>query len=228
LRPKEAKYIREVLSPLAGELLSPCLNIGSQTHEFTLKKPHIDQEVFAPLRGKNVRIYNIDLQDGEGVDLAGDVLDPAFQAQLKAMTPKLVICSNVLEHLTDPLEFASVCATLVDPGGFLLISVPYSYPYHRDPIDNMLRMGPDRLKEIFPHLDRKAATIIADATFLQELRAKYKGLQMLSFLMKQAISLPKLLFTDFDRFKGRFHRYLWLFRPYEITVALFQRPFAQD
>ena len=59
--------------------------------------------------------------------------------------PRTVFCNNVLEHVPDPALFAQRCFDLLPPGGRLVVTVPRSYPHHRDPIDTMFRPTPDEI-----------------------------------------------------------------------------------
>jgi SAM-dependent methyltransferase len=225
MRPNEAKHIEVLLASLASETLSPCLNIGSSdTHFRTVEQPHVEAHVLRPLRERGVRIINLDLKENEGVDLIGDVLDPDFQMELGALRPKLVMCSNLLEHLTNPVAFAHVCASIVKPGGFLLITGPYSYPYHLDPIDTLYRPGPDEIHRLFPDFSCLHEAVVADTTYLEDLMSQNTPRQLIRLIGGHALKLPYLLFTNLERFKARYHRYFWLFRRYTSTVVLLQRP----
>ena len=114
MRPSEAAWIAGQLATRPSASLSPLLNIGSSTSEFRERRqPHIDREIFAPLRARGVEIVHTDLKQAPGVDIAGDVDDPAIQGRLRALQPKVVLSSNLLEHVNDPSRFARSCL----PGG---------------------------------------------------------------------------------------------------------------
>jgi hypothetical protein len=48
----------------------------------------------------------------------------------------------------DPDRLVRHCLDLVAAGGLLFVTVPFSYPYHRDPIDTMYRPNPAELAEL--------------------------------------------------------------------------------
>jgi SAM-dependent methyltransferase len=171
-----------------------------------------------------VRIVNLDLKEDEGVDLVGDVLDPHFQTQLRALHPRLVMCSNLLEHLTDPVAFAHACARIVEPGGFLLITGPYCYPYHLDPIDTLYRPGPDEIRRLFPNFRCLHEAVVPDSTYLDDLLSQNTSRQLIRLIGGHVLKFPYLFLVDFERFKARYHRYFWLFRRYTSTVVLLHRP----
>lgn len=225
MRPNEARHIEMVLASLAGEAMNPCLNIGSSTAHFRMvEQPHVDAHVFRPLRERGVRILNLDIKEDEGVDLVGNVLDPDFQTQLGELHPRLVMCSNLLEHLTDPIAFAHACASFVEPGGFLLITGPYSYPYHLDPIDTLYRPGPEEIRRLFPDFSCLHEAIVPDSTYLHDLLSQNTSRQLIRLIGGHVLKFPYLLLADFERFKARYHRYFWLFRPYLSTVVVLHLP----
>ena len=119
----EAKLMGEWIRglPLRGN--NVCLNVGSSTRDFRERvQPHIHDEVIRPIELAGARVVHCDLKSADGVDEAGDLLDPAVQARLRTYDADLLICSNLLEHLTAPAEFAKACASLVRPGGYGLFS----------------------------------------------------------------------------------------------------------
>lgn len=132
----EAKWIETALQAFPADELSPILDIGSQTLAFrTKEKPYIQADLFAPLMARGISIIHSDLQEGEGIDISANLLEPDGYAAIKATAPRTIFCNNVLEHVLDPAEFASKCFSVLPPGGRLVITVPKSYPHHRDPID---------------------------------------------------------------------------------------------
>lgn len=44
----------------------------------------------------------------------------------------LVLCMSVLEHVENPFEVAKELVSVVSPGGYLYIAVPFFYPEHKD------------------------------------------------------------------------------------------------
>ncbi len=151
MRREEAARMAELIGNLALPAGAVCLNIGSSTERFrTHSQPHIDQLLFSPLRRSGVKVIHCDMKPDPGVDLVGDVFDPAFQEKLRAVGAQLLICSNLLEHLADPKAFAAACASLLPPDGAALFTVPSRYPFSPNPIDTMFRPTPMQLAELFP------------------------------------------------------------------------------
>ena len=84
------------------------------------------------------------------------------------------MCSNLLEHLTEPKRSPSVCQ-LVREGGYGLFSVPLSYPYHPDPIDTMLRLTPRQLAAMMPDWAVVRSGEIEAGNYWRDLRDSGRG-----------------------------------------------------
>jgi len=148
----EAHWVRQMLDRLENEKVSPLLNVGSATAQFREhEQPWIDQEIFSPLRKRGVVVHHLDIQEGEGIDLHGDLTDDSFVAELGNGEYKALLCCNLLEHVPDPAAICMKLQRLVPVGGYLLITVPNQFPYHPHPIDTMFRPDVQRLVALFPH-----------------------------------------------------------------------------
>ena len=140
MTPQEARWLKERFAAIPDEELFPLLNVGSSTETFrTVNQPHIDELVFAPLRARNGRVIHVDLKAAPGVDLVGDLMDPAFRRQVADLNVRSAIVSNLLEHVTDRQSLADLVLDLLPPGGWIFVTGPKDYPYHEDPIDTMYR-----------------------------------------------------------------------------------------
>ena len=224
MRVSEARSVGEALARLGNEAIDPCLNIGSSTGHFReVEQPHVDRHLFAPLRDRGIRIIHADIKAAPGVDLVGDVYDPAFKAQIAAIAPRLVICSNLLEHLTDRDGFLDFCRDVLAPGGHMLVTVPCSYPFHLDPIDTLYRPSPAELVALFPGYAVEWSEEVFDTTFGAELR-KMPLARLLRFFAATLIKGPWLLLTNRTRFMSRYHAFLWLFRRYSVSCVMVRKP----
>lgn len=232
----EARWYGRQMRKRRDELF-PMLNLGSQTLAFRTEiQPWLDRYLFAPARSLGLKVVHSDMQAAEGVDLVGDLSEPAFRDQLASMRFQSVLCSNLLEHVEHPELVAQTVAQIVPPGGYLLVSAPYRFPYHPDPIDTMFRPSPRELAALFPQTDLIEATIIRGGNLstyaLQRLishpgrvmadaRAKWRSMTMGATTV--SLPLPTSKTTSADR--GRWHWLPWLVRPFEIScVVLRKRP----
>lgn len=126
--------------------ISPLLNIGSSTYEYrVVKQPFIDKEIFRPLVERGIKVIHTDIKIDRGVDLVGNILDANFRKRVQALGVKSILCSNILEHVEEIEAFWDGMLELLKDEGLLIITVPYRYPKHMDPIDTKYRPSPDEI-----------------------------------------------------------------------------------
>jgi hypothetical protein len=215
MRESEARWIAERLAEYPIEHISPLLNIGSSTGEFRERKqPHIEALIFKPLRAKGVEVVHTDLKEQPGVDVAGDLLDPEVQRRLRGRGFKSAISSNMLEHVRDPAPFARAIASLVEPKGLVLVTVPRSYPFHADPIDTMFRPTPDELAQLFAGTKLVRGDIVVDTTYADELRRQSPR--------RVAKSLLNTLRPRGDIGRAQRDKLRWLFKPFTTSCVVLE------
>jgi hypothetical protein len=212
----EAIRLREIL--LTEGDISPLLNLGSSTRAFREQaKPHIERELFAPLRAAGVEVVHSDLKNADGVDVVGDILDPIVRADLKARGFKALLIANMLEHVRDRAAVAAACEEIVGPGGLILATVPISFPYHADPIDTGYRPHPRDLAQAFRSSEFLFADLAVGSTYKAEIAARGSSvwrelLKTLGFTLI-GVARPK-------SFRARLSRWRWYRRPYAVSLAL--------
>lgn len=210
MRFEEAVWIGQRLAQMD---LKTVLELGSSTLEFrTRDKPHIETHLHAPLRARGVRIVCADLKGGDGIDISGDIFDGAIQEQLRAVQPDVVLCCNILEHVTDAAVFAGICESLAPPGGRLIVTVPQSYPYHPDPIDTYFRPDPEEVAALFLNCDLEAAATLPSSTYGEELNGAADLLRVLARVVAFRGGAGAT--------RARAHRLLWLGRPYLSSAVI--------
>jgi SAM-dependent methyltransferase len=212
----EAIRLREIL--LAKGEISPLLNLGSSTRAFREQaKPHIEHELFAPLRAAGVEVVHSDLKQADGVDVAGDILDPAVRAALKDRGFRALLVANMLEHVRDRAAVTAACEEIVGPGGLILATVPMSFPYHADPIDTGYRPRPDALAAAFRHSAPLFAEEVKGRTYKEEIAARGSSLWR-EFGLTFGFGL--ICFARPKSFRARLSRWRWYRRPYAVSLAL--------
>jgi hypothetical protein len=216
MRREEAQWIAGYLAS-AGDI-SPLVELGSSTRHFrTVVKPHIDQFLHAPLRARGIRVVHTDIKAAEGVDISGNIYERDVRARLKDVRAKAVLCCNIFEHVEDRAAFAAICDDILEPGGTMVVSVPYSYPIHLDPIDNYFRPTPAEIAALFPGYQMIDQAIVTSGSYRDDFEFPEAF---------RAIAKSLLWRGGAAGAKNRLHRFLWLFRRYRISVAVLRKPLS--
>ncbi len=220
MSPEEAKWWGERIAALSNEELSPSLNIGSSTEDYRkVVCPQIDSEVFRPLRERGLQIFHIDMKHATGVDMVGDVTDPAFRSDIKAVRPRAIFCNNLLEHVVVRDGIVSAIDDMLEPGAYALMSVPQDYPYHPDPIDTGYRVSPEELASIFPGFDIVESASVPFGNYLRSLLRNPK------LLVRDAYLVPAGLFNR-QKWKVLFGNYRYLIKNYRVACVVLQKKSA--
>ena len=215
----EAAWLEGLLRQWTPEQLSPLLNVGSSTRAFReTTQPWTDRRLFQPLRARGVKVVHLDSKDGDGIDIRADILSDADLPRIKAFGPKAILCCNILEHVREPDALARRCIEIVGPGGLIFVTVPRSYPHHRDPIDTMYRPAPDELAGLF----RPAAMLKGEIVDVGE---SYRGQvgRRPWLLFRHLLRFP-FPFIGFDGWKRSVGKLYWLLHNYSVTGAVFEVP----
>lgn len=221
MRREEADTLARWVRELKLERGTICLNIGSSTREFReQQQPHVAERFIRPLEQDGIRLIHCDMKESDGVDEVGDVLDPNFRERLKRHGASLLVCSNLLEHLTDPQRFASACGELIKEGGYGIFSVPLAYPYHPDPIDTMLRVTPAQLAAMLPDWTIVRSEEIRAGNYWRDLKETGAAWSRLIRQMARA-ALP---FYRPGQWRANAGRLSWLFRTYRVSIVLLRKP----
>jgi hypothetical protein len=215
----EAIWLEKLLRDRTAEELSPLLNIGSSTAHFReIEQPWAEQRLFAPLRARGIKIIHLDSREGDGIDIRADVLSAADLPRIRALKPKSILCCNILEHVVSPKTLAKRCAEIVGPKGLIVVTVPYSYPHHRDPIDTMFRPSPAELASLFSPAAMLRGEII-------DVGESYRGqVRQRPFILLRHVFRFPFPFIGFAGWKRSMRKLYWLFNNYRITGALFEVP----
>jgi hypothetical protein len=214
----EAVRVRELLLEAGAGEISPLLNVGSSTAAFrTHDKPHIEGELFAPLRALGVSVCHQDRKAADGVDVVGDIFDPALQRELAGRGFRCLLLCNVLEHVRDRAALAAACEAIVGPGGLILATVPASFPFHADPIDTGYRPAPDELARLFAKSSAVRTELVEGPTYRERMRQR--GVTPAGELARTVLWLLAAPFRPKSA-RARLSRWRWYGRPYRVSIAL--------
>jgi SAM-dependent methyltransferase len=131
--------------PFADSFEPPFLEVGSRDYGNTATF----RNIFKYGEGEYV---GIDVANGKGVDRVVD-LTADFKV-VKAVLPEkfnTIICLSVLEHCHEPFKMAQNIDKLLNPGGRLYVSVPFSWKIHNYPADYW-RFTPAGIRNLFPRI----------------------------------------------------------------------------
>lgn len=214
----EAQWIAAQCLQLPLQELSPLLNIGSSDLKFrTQTQPWIQDELFSPIEEMGVKIFHCDLKAQDGVDIAGDFFDEEVFRTIKATKARSLICSNILEHVLDPGAFIRRCLDLVESGGIIIVTVPFDYPYHADPIDTMFRPSPEEVLALFGEgITVIKSGIYPASSYREEVRRRPW------ILLRPLLRLP-IPFIDWNRWKRSMKRLYYLFNDYKQTCVVVRK-----
>lgn len=101
---------------------------------------------YRPLFDKPHWTYvGIDMAKGKNVDL---VVDPDFRwDEVVSSAYSVVVCGQVMEHVTDPATLAKATFRACAPGGYVFMIAPWQCAIHRYPID-CWRILPDGMRHL--------------------------------------------------------------------------------
>jgi SAM-dependent methyltransferase len=143
---EEAIWIKDTIKCLDLSKQSKILDLGSSTLRYrTVEQPYIDKIIFKPLKQKGFSITYADIKKAKGVDICIDI-EKKLELPIKF---NLLICASLLEHIKDRKTAIKNIIRLVTKNGFLIVTVPYVYRYHEDPIDTMFRPSNKELEHLF-------------------------------------------------------------------------------
>ncbi len=148
-----------------------CIDIGSESLEYRTKLQPWNQKFYDYLGSRNIKVYTMDLDKKNKPDYIQDISKP-IKNILKF---DIILATHLLEHVPI-LKLEKVVKNienLVKTNGFLLITVPHTYPYHARPIDNGWRPVPKELASIF-----KGKIIAKELVKAEHNSPKYKNKPM--------------------------------------------------
>lgn len=117
--------------PVAGKVI---LNYGSSTPPFWRKdQPFIYSDLIYPLEQRGAFVLHYDPKGAPGI------LNSTIELPWDWFN--FIMLNSVLEHVNSVEDVLDDVYNLLHPdNGYLIVSCPSEWPYHPDPIDNMLRI----------------------------------------------------------------------------------------
>jgi SAM-dependent methyltransferase len=125
----------------------PVLEVGSKDYGNTASfRQHFPDQVYV----------GIDMLEGPGVDHVLDLTEDfeSVDRVLDGRRFRTVICLCVLEHCARPFKMAENIERLLEPGGVVYVSAPFSWRLHGYP-DDYWRFTPSGIRQLFPSIEFK-------------------------------------------------------------------------
>ena len=113
-------------------------------------------------RDKCVSYASMDVVDTPIVDIVCN----AEEMPVEDCCYDLVLCTQVLEHCTNPQRIVDECHRVLKPGGTLIVTVPSVFPQHGYPADNW-RFMPDGLRHLLRAFSR--VEVLGELDFAESL-----------------------------------------------------------
>ena len=215
---EEARWLANIIYSLSPNTVFPILNIGSSNQKFREhEQPWIDELLFKPARTKGYSVIHADMKNDTGVDLVGDLCDLDFLQKLSEINIQSVLCSNLLEHITNREEICQIISSIIPKSGYIFVTVPYKYPYHRDPIDTMFRPDIQELSSLFPDFKIVNGEILAGGYLVQSTTIT-PVLYTLAMVIRLMLPIYQPL-RWFDSLKYA----LWLFKDISVSCVVLEK-----
>jgi SAM-dependent methyltransferase len=224
---EEAKKIGAVLEAYNEDELNPILEIGSSTSDFRkFVKPHIHEYIHSNIIDRNIKIIYSDLKEDSGNtnvedQIIGDIFDEKVFQKMLSTKPKCILLCNILEHVKDVDAVCKKVLEILQPGSLIICTVPYSFPYHPDPIDNLFRPSPEDLIKTFTDVEVVHKEIIEGSNFREQLKKLNLSLAFLR-VTKEILKIFIYLIS-FQIKKIKASRLLWLGRNYAVSLVVLKK-----
>ena len=179
-------------------------------------QPWTEHQLFCPLRARHVEIVHVDMRAGPGVDVQADLTDPADVLRLSGLRPRALLCCS-LEHVAEPDRLARHCLAMLADGGLVFVTMPFSYPHHRDPIDTMYRPTPQQLAGLF------AGARLLEGTILGTGRSYRDDVRQRPWLLLRHVARFPVPFLSLEKWRRSMAKLYWLAAEYRISCAVFER-----
>jgi SAM-dependent methyltransferase len=138
----ELDLLKRWMGPQAGLMQGPILDVGSSTLSFR-QRPKLRYDLGELLQRP---VVCLDMKAGDGVDIVGDAED--LKSAVGDEWFAGVVCTSLLEHTRRPWRAVDgMCRWTMPPGGRFVLTAPWRYPDHADPID-CYRFSPDGLRAL--------------------------------------------------------------------------------
>ena len=215
---EEATWFGKKIASVDASDIFPMLNVGSSTEKYRkIDQPWVDENIFKPARKKNQKVIHMDVKPDQGIDIVGDLTDPAFLKRVSNMKTNSIFCSNVLELLPNRKEVCHTLTSIIPDSWYIFVACPYRFPFYVDHSrDTMFRPDIEELCAMFPNTRLVHGEIIKGGTY-------YDFLERNPFRLIMEIIRVLVFFYKPKKWRASASQLLWLFRNYEITCIVLRK-----
>ena len=224
---EEAEKIGNILESYEKNDINPVLEIGSSTYKFRNKiKPHIAKNIHSKLSNRGIKIIlsdfkpDLDIKNSED-QIIGDVFDEKVFNKMQDVKPKCILLCNILEHVNNPNDLCKRILQIANEKTIIVVTVPFSFPYHRDPIDTLFRPSPKELVANFADVELIHKEIIEGTNFGEQLK-ELSLFSAFSRIAKEVIKIIIHLIT-FQIKKIKYSRLFWLRKNYSVSLVVMKK-----
>ena len=224
---EEAEKIGNILESYEKNDINPVLEIGSSTYKFRNKiKPHIAKNIHSKLSNRGIKIIlsdfkpDLDIKNSED-QIIGDVFDEKVFNKMQDVKPKCILLCNILEHVNNPNDLCKRILQIANEKTIIVVTVPFSFPYHRDPIDTLFRPSPKELVANFTDVELIHKEIIEGTNFGEQLK-ELSLFSAFSRIAKEVIKIIIHLIT-FQIKKIKYSRLFWLRKNYSVSLVVMKK-----
>lgn len=224
---EEAEKIGNILESYEKNDINPVLEIGSSTYKFRNKiKPHIAKNIHSKLSNRGIKIIlsdfkpDLDIKNSED-QIIGDVFDERVFNKMQDVKPKCILLCNILEHVNNPNDLCKRILQIANEKTIIVVTVPFSFPYHRDPIDTLFRPSPKKLVANFTDVELIHKEIIEGTNFGEQLK-ELSLFSAFSRIAKEVIKIIIHLIT-FQIKKIKYSRLFWLRKNYSVSLVVMKK-----
>ena len=224
---EEAEFIGTILDGFSNDELDPVLEIGASTLSFRVSvKPHINENIHSKLFARGIRVIHSDFKPDPDISnpedqIIGDVFDEKVFKRMLDTKPKCILLCNILEHVKNPKELCKRIMEISNEKTIIIVTVPFSFPYHRDPIDTLFRPSPEELIKNFNDVEVIHQDIIEGTNFSEQLKELNLAKAFIR-VTKEVLKVMIFLIT-FQLRKIRFSRILWLKNNYTVSLVVLRK-----
>lgn len=216
---EESLWLKKAIQNSKLEEGYKVLNFGSQDERVYKYQPYLYSNIIKPSISKGVEIINYDLFPGKGVDISGNLLENKIFEKLKSYKFDAIYLFNVLEHVENIERISNRIEDLLIIDGLLFISVPYSFPVHFDPIDNLFRPTPEEVANLFKNCIVIESSIIEDHHYIYYLFRNWR----IAFKFILRILTPFYKYNSWKR--NIIPKIVWFTKTFKVTCLILRKKY---